>query len=105
MNTANPGFVIFGAETGAGGVVIIASTDLEEAELHTRMGPVPDLYGPPGWSPHEYTLRTRMRRYTAAFGTDYADAFARLLGTWQPPGVAAELTMRMPRALTGRDDE
>lgn len=82
----DPDWVILGARVGPGGVVLVASSDLIDAELReTRPEPL-ELWQIPKWVQEDpaIVLSTKMRRCVMVCGATYEEALRRLFQTWTP---------------------
>lgn len=82
-----PDFVVVGASDPDGGVILLASKDLHQAELKA----VADLerdWGNEGRRiriRHTYMLTTEMGSVTVVRAPDYSTAWRTLFQTWTPP--------------------
>lgn len=85
MTSGRPDFVILGVPHPDGGVMVLASTELREAELQYEADYVESLFhSRPERVWEEYRLTTRMRSYVTVIGDSYPDALSKLFGQWSP---------------------
>ena len=97
---SRPDWVMVGMPGPAGGVWLIASKDMNQAELRAEFD---RAMLDDGWdvipgpvTRHEYTLTASMRRFTLIEAADYPAAFRSLFDRWTPePAPAAELPGRL----------
>ncbi len=97
-----PDFVIAGLPQSDCSVLLIASTHVHSAclEIDHRHSDPGWLMGPdPGWLLGlDIQLTARLGRLTLVHGSTYAEAFEKLMGTWQPPEHAGRPAVEQARA-------
>ncbi|MGW6698835.1 hypothetical protein [Nocardia sp. NPDC055049] len=90
-----PDFVILGAPHPEGGVIVLASKELTQAELRTELNE-DELFGGYGYDrrigsvlrDYRTTLSTELRGYTMVLADTYGQAMANLFEQWTPPEPA-----------------
>jgi|SRR5690606_29380844 len=84
-SSGRPDFVILGVPHSDGKVMVLASTELREAELQYEAEYAESLYlSRPERVWQEYRLTTRMHGYVMVIGDSYPDALSKLFGQWSP---------------------
>lgn len=83
-----PDWVMLGSPAeqpdGSQGVVLVASTQLNSAELSMELiATAGDLLGQ--WPLPKYMVSADMREYVLIFAKDYGEAMRYLFEQWQPP--------------------
>lgn len=102
-----PDWVMVGMPQPGGKVWLIASKDMNEAELRAEIDRGPDLLFDSEIFPgqpyrHEYTLTASMRRFTLIEAADYPAAFRALFEQWTPEPAAGPAALPAgPPELTG----
>lgn len=84
-----PDWVMCGLPSGDGRVMILASTELSQAELeaqrdHFELIDPYDAFGPIYPGPTRYTLRIDMNRFVIVVADTYEQAFRSLFEQWSP---------------------
>lgn len=83
-----PDFVILGAPRPEGGVVVLASKELTQAELRTELLDSDDLFGDritTRLRDYRTMLSTELRGYNIVMADTYGEAMAKLFAQWTPP--------------------
>lgn len=101
-----PDFVILGAPRPEGGVVVLASKELTQAELTTKLTNEDELFG--GFDPigsvvpdYRTTLSTELRGYSIVMADTYGEAMAKLFAQWTPPAPGGSRPIDGVRQLDG----
>jgi hypothetical protein len=98
-----PDWLLFGFQNGDGTVTIIASRELDEAELEHQLEPYPDFgFSRRLWEMDRqyYRISARMFQFVLITAATYQEAFSKLFQDWKPEPVRRpELESR--RAIEG----
>lgn len=87
-----PDWVVLGTPAGDGKFAVIASKDLNEAELGREVDYIEDWTGSRIRTPAvRNTLTVEMRTYTVVVADSYAEAFRTLFATWSPDADRQEI--------------
>jgi hypothetical protein len=80
-----PDFVIVGSPAADGGVVLLASQELNDAELRAEV-PLPDVTAWPALAAPKprYFITAQMRTYVIIWAPDYPAAWRSLFEHWAP---------------------
>jgi hypothetical protein len=94
MTQQRPDWVVLGVPAADGKVAVLASKDLNEAELSREVDYVHDFWGGARIRalPARNTLTVEMRTYTVVVADSYAEAFRTLFDTWSPDADRQEIT-------------
>lgn len=89
----NPGFIIIGAGVTSHGYVVIGSANVDRAEIVLRQEPLvidyDNVLSFQDLLPRTTSVKAEMRQFRIAYAPSYAEAFAKLMGSWQEQAAEA----------------
>jgi hypothetical protein len=96
-----PDWVMIGASTPGGGVILMASQRLTQAELETALEWERDEWShyerSPRLAQRQFRLTADLLEYVVIVADSYEEAFQRLWETWTPEAARREQIDRHPR--------